>query len=303
MTTIKTPNLTWLDIKEPSPKELKYLADNYNLHPLILEELKGPTVRSSVEEHNGCIYAVMHFPVYNPTRQVSEPVEIDFILTPDTLISARYESIEPLEEFIKKCRPASSSTRKNILNKSSVYLFYHLVKELYDFSHRQLDHIEEKISDVESAIFSGREKEMLLTLSFLRSDIINFLRALRPQNAVLESLTARADMFETKARPYLTDLLGEHNRVINKAESLRETVEGLQSTNESLLNHKTNEIMKVLTIITFVALPLSLIANIFGMSSPKIPLVGRPYFFWMIISTMFVTAAAFLLIFKRKKWL
>lgn len=303
MTTIKTQNVTWIDIKEPSPKELKYLAENYGLHPLILDGLKEPTVRSSAEEHNGYLYVVMHFPVYNSARKVSQPVEIDFIITPDTLISVHYENINPLEEFLTKCRPANSSARKHSMGKSSVYLFYYLVKELYAFSLRQLDHIDEKIGEIEEVIFNNQEREMLVALSLIRSDIINFLRALRPQSAVLNSLVVRAEFFETKARPYLTDLIGEHERVMNQAESHREIIEGLQSTNESLLNSKTNEIMKVLTIITFVALPLSLLANIFGMSSGNIPLVDQPNFFWIMIITMIATAGAFLLIFRHKKWL
>ena len=99
MTTIKTPNVSWIDIKEPSPKELKYLADSYGIHPLIIEELRKPTVRSRSENYNGYIYLVMHFPVFNPAKKVSEPVEIDFVITPDTLISVRYTDIEPLRIY------------------------------------------------------------------------------------------------------------------------------------------------------------------------------------------------------------
>ncbi len=303
MTTIKTDNVTWLDIKNPSPKELKFLADNYSLHPLIIESLKEPTIRSSAEDYNGYIYAVMHFPSYNAEKKVSKPVEIDFIITPDTLITVRYEEIEPFEEFLKKCRVPNSLPRKNAMGKSSIYLFYHLVKRLYDFSLRQLDHIDEKINDIEEAIFGGREKEMLFALSLTRSDVINFIRALRPQNSVLASLLARSDVFEARAKPYLTDLIGEHERVMNQAESHREIVEGLQATTESISNAKTNEIMKRLTIITFITLPLALFAQLFGVSSPNLPLVDQPNFFWIMITIMLIAVITTLIIFKHKKWL
>jgi magnesium transporter len=303
MTTIKTTNVSWIDIKEPSPKELKYLADTYNIHPLIIEELKTPTVRSRAEDYNGYIYAALHFPVFNPKKRISEPVEIDFIITPDTLISVRYADIEPLDEFIKKCKTPAGQLRKMAMSKSTIYLFYHIAKEMYGFSMRQLDHMDEKIDQIEEFIFSGRQKEMLLELSLARSDVLNFLRTLRPQNTVLESLLARSESFENKARPYIVDLLGEHHRVLNQAESYRETVEGLQTTNSSLLEHKTNEIMKILTIMAFITLPLSLVANIFSMNTSTIPLVGRPNDFWIIIGTMFTAVVFAFTYFKHKKWL
>jgi magnesium transporter len=303
MTTIKTPHVTWLDIKNPSPKELKYLSENYSVHPVIVEGLEEPTLRSRAEDYNGYIYLVLHFPVFNETKKISEPVEIDFIITPDTLISVRYEDIEPLDEFIKKCRPPNSALKKNSMSKSSIYLFYYLIKEMYTHSLRQLEHMEAKIIEIEDAIFSGRQKEMLLALSLARSDVLNFLRTLRPQNTVLESLLARSESFESKAKPYLIDLLGEHHRVLNQAENNRETIEGLQTTNASLLEHKTNEVMKILTIITFIALPLTLIANIFGMSSKNLPIVDHPYFFWIILGIMAASIGGFIMIFKHKKWL
>ncbi len=302
MTTIKTPNVTWLDIKNPSPKELRYLAENYSVHPLILEELSKPTLRSQAEDYNGYVYLVLHFPVFKPSKKISEPVEVDFILTPDTLISVRYENLEPLESFLQKCK-SPASARKNVLSKGTIYLFYYLIKEMYSFSLRQLDHMDEKIDAIEEAIFSGRHKEMLLALSLARSDVLNFLRTLRPQITVLESLLARSDSFESKARPYLVDLLGEHRRVLNQAENNRESIEGLQTTNASLLDHQTGEIMKVLTIMAFVTFPLTLLANIFSMNTVVMPIAGRPYDFWIIIGIMLSAVAVFFVFFKSKKWL
>ena len=190
-----------------------------------------------------------------------------------------------------------------MMNKSSIYLFHHIVKNIYEFASRQLDHVDEKINDIEEAIFSGHQKEMLLALSLARSDVLNFLRTIKPQDSVLESLLARADFFEKNAKPYIIDLLGEQHRVLNQAENNRETIEGLQTTNASLLEHRTNEVMKVLTIITFIALPLTLIANVFGMSSKNLPMVDRPYFFWIILCIMAASIGGFIMIFKHKKWL
>ncbi|MEK7564926.1 MAG: magnesium transporter CorA family protein [Patescibacteria group bacterium] len=303
MTTIKSPNVTWLDIKNPSPKELRFLAQNYNIHPLIINGLEKPTIRSQAEDYNGYIYLVLHFPIFNPQKQVSEPVEIDFIITPDTLISVRYENIEPLDEFLEKCKSYNGHIKKEAMSRGAIYFFYYLIKEIYAFSLRQLDHMDENIDKIEEAIFSGHHKEMLLALSLARSDVLNFLRTLRPQGTVLESLLARSDSFEQKARPYLIDLLGEHHQVINQAENNCESIEGLQTTNSALLEHKTNEVMKVLTIITFTILPLTLIANIFGMSSKNIPLVDHPHFFKIMLMAMATTVAVSFSIFKYKKWL
>ncbi|MDP3800520.1 MAG: magnesium transporter CorA family protein [bacterium] len=303
MTTIKSPNVTWIDIKQPSPKELRFLAENYNVHPLIIDGLEKPTIRSQAEDYNGYIYLVLHFPVFNEQKKVSEPVEIDFIITPDTIISVRYAKIDPLDEFLEKCKSAIEHTKKEAMSRGAIYLFYYLIKEMYAFSLRQLDHMDENIEKIEEGIFSGHHKEMLLALSLARSDVLNFLRTLRPQGAVLESLLARSDAFEQKTRPYLIDLLGEHHQVLNQAENNRESIEGLQTTNSALLEHKTGEIMKVLTIMAFVTFPLTLLANIFSMNTITMPIIGKPNDFWIIIGIMLSAVILFFAFFKSKKWL
>ncbi len=303
MTTIKSPNVTWIDIKQPSPKELRFLAENYNVHPLIIDGLEKPTIRSQAEDYNGYIYLVLHFPVFNEQKKVSEPVEIDFIITPDTIISVRYAKIDPLDEFLEKCKSAIEHTKKEAMSRGAIYLFYYLIKEMYAFSLRQLDHMDENIEKIEEGIFSGHHKEMLLALSLARSDVLNFLRTLRPQGAVLESLLARSDAFEQKTRPYLIDLLGEHHQVLNQAENNRESIEGLQTTNSALLEHKTGEIMKVLTIMAFVTFPLTLLANIFSMNTITMPIIGEPNDFWVIIGIMLSAVILFFAFFKSKKWL
>ena len=189
------------------------------------------------------------------------------------------------------------------MNSSSIYLFCTLIKNFYGFSLRQLDHIDEKISQIEEAIFGGREKEMLFALSLVRSDVLNFLRTLKPQGTMLESLIARSESFENKAKPYLIDLLGEHQRVLNHSENNLDIIEGLQATNESLLNAKTNEIMKVLTIVACITFPLTLISSIFGMNTKSLPIVGQANDFWIVIGMMGVLAATFFIFFKSKKWL
>ncbi|MDP3764499.1 MAG: magnesium transporter CorA family protein [bacterium] len=303
MTTLKSPNVTWLDIKQPSPKELRFLAENYNVHPLIIEGLEKPTIRSQAEDYNGYIYLVLHFPIFNEEKKISEPVEIDFIITPDTIISVRYSHIDPLDNFLEKCKSPIGHAKKEAMSRGAIYLFYYLIKEMYTFSLRQLDHMEGNIEKIEEAIFTGHHKEMLLALSLARSDVLNFLRTFRPQGAVLESLLARSDSFEQKARPYLIDLLGEHHQVLNQAENNRESIEGLQTTNSALLEHKTGEIMKVLTIMAFVTFPLTLLANIFSMNTVVMPIAGQPYDFWIIIGIMLGAVALFFAFFKSKKWL
>lgn len=295
--------ITWIDIINPSQNDIDYLGANYKFHPLIMSELMKPSSRSKVETYNNYIYIVYHTPIYDPVTRVSKATEIDFLITKDTIITSRYSEIEPINIFFNRLEKDIISHEK-YLDKTTGHLLYEILENCQEFSLRQLSHINEKISFIEESIFKGHEKQMIQEISFVKRDILDQRLITRPQKTILESLLAKGSKFFGKEiEIYFNDLLGDHEKVWDTLDNLKETVEALESTNNTLFESKTNEIMKILTIIAFITMPLSLLSNIFGMNTANTPIISHPFSFWIITGIMLLISIACLIFFKIKKWL
>jgi len=305
METIKIKNLTWVDIVDPKKENIEYLKQNFDFHPVVLNELTIPTLRPKVENYDHYLYMVLHFPIYHPKEKTSKSMEIDFLITPTTLITVRYGKIQPLSEFWKKCEAKDIDPH---FGETTASLLYYMIGELNNFSLRQIDHVTQKIDTIEKEIFgtknTKKEEKIVEEISIIRRDILDFRRTLKPQNIIFESLKIRGmEFFGKSSEPYFTDIIGDHMRVWNLLENNKETIESLQEANDSLLSNRTNKIIKILTIFTAVVLPLTLITNLFSMHTDYMPIMGTGYDFWLVLGMMSVCAIIMMIVFRKKKWL
>lgn len=295
--------ITWIDIINPTQSDIDYLGANYKFHPLIMSELMRPSSRSKVETYNNYIYIVYHMPIYDSCSRVSKSTEIDFLITRDAIITSRYGEIEPVDKFFNRLEKDITSHEK-YLDKSTGHLLYEILENCQEFSLRQLNHINEKICHIEESIFKGREKEMIKEISLVKRDVLDQRLITRPQKTILDSLLIKGSKFFGKdIEIYLNDLLGDYERVWDTLDNLKETIEALESTNNTLFESKLNEVMKLFTILAFVTFPLSLLSNIFSMNTTNTPLVAGQYGFWIIVGIMIIISLIFFILFKIKKWL
>jgi len=303
MQKIQIQNINWIDIVDPGKKDIEDLRKNFNFHPLVLNELLVPTLRPKVEHYDYYLYMVLHFPIYHPKDKTSKSVEVDFLITSNTLITVRHGKIQPLQEFWQKCE---KGINQPYIQNSTASLLYCLISELNNFCLRQIDHITQKIDKIEKQIFEEKmvkkEEEIVEEISVIRRDILNFRRALKPQNIILESLKLRGvDFFGKSTEPYFSDIIGDHMRVWEMLENHKETIESLQEANDSLLSNRINRIIKILTIFTVIVFPILALSNIFSMSAPLYLPFSQGSL--LVMGGMLIGSLIILLIFKQKKWL
>lgn len=303
---IKHKNTTWIDIKNPKEKDVKYLERKFGfIHEPVLNEIIPPGHRAKVERHKDYIFLILYYPIFDPRHQTTQSRELDVIITKDHIITAHYQTIIPLKKIRDQLK-ADEDQRAEYMEDGPGMLLYRLIEGLLDSALNKLGLIEENIDKIEEAIFEGKEKEMVIEISLAKRDIVNFRRILAPQTAIMESLQREGLIFFGEfMSPYLDDLLGYYGRVWNTVEDQRETLQALAETNDSLLSMKINEIIKVLTIFSVIVFPLTLISSIWGMNTQYIPFVnefGSPLDFWIIISFMAALSALMLIYFKIKKW-
>ena len=294
-------NLTWIDLVAPSAQEVRGLMAEFDLDPVIAQELTSPSSKSKVERRGGLLYLVLHFPAMRAAHSRPEQ-EIDFLVGKNFLITTRYSTIDPLHSFAKAFEVNSVLGRGG--SEHGGHLFVGMVRALYHSLLLECDRIHERLEEVEDRIFAGREREMVAQISVVGRMIHDFRRTLEPHKLMLESLEPHGErIFGPGFSYHARGLLGEYERVRHTLEHLREWLSELRETNNSLLSTKQNDIMKNLTVMAFITFPLTLFSSLFAIDARHKPIVGMPYDFWIILGIMFVTALCFFGFFKYKKWL
>ncbi len=298
----KYRELTWVDIESPTPEEVRAIMEEFDIHPIVADELLGPSLRPKVDSYENFIYLILHFPAVRHSHRRKEQ-EVDFIIGKKFLITVRYELLDPLHKF-SKVFEVNSILDKSDIGEHAGFLFFYMIRKIYASLGHELSVIGETLRDIEEKIFLGEEREMVEELSVIHRDVLEFHRALRMHRSVLQSLSLTCETFFGGGfRHYTENIIGEYLKVEELLQDQKEMVTELRSTNDSLLSTKTNEIMKVLTVTAFTVLPATLIGQIFGMSTNHLPLMGRPDGFWVVLGIMGVVALSTFLYFKSKKWL
>lgn len=301
MRTVEYSSVTWLDFQDPSHKDIEYLQEKFDIHPLAIEEFSTPTYQPRVLHFDGCIFLSLHIPLFDTKQRTTFASELDIIITRDHIITSHKSEIYQLDRFFDELQK-SEGKRRRYLAKSPAHVLHSIVELLLNSCLPRMKHISERLSYIDREVFDGKEKEMVFEISVLKRDILNFRRTLKPERAILESLVQRHHRYVSEdLKPYFQDLIGTNIRLWNHLESAKETIEALESTNKSLLSNKLNSTMKVLTIFSAVMLPMTVYSNILAMSA-NIPFSSNPNAFWIHSGIMLTMSLVTITIFQKKGW-
>ena len=301
MNVIKSKNLTWIDINEPSEEDLEFLSKNFHLHPLVLNELLPPLDHPKIENFDDYLFIVLFYPSFNKITGATVPLELDIIVSKDYIITSHYKDIVPVKAIFNKCN-LYEEHREEYTSDGSGELLYRIIKQILSAYFPKLSNMKKRLMELEEAVYQKRHNYSVNLVSLTKRDIIGFQSIIEPQKLVLENLAKESkEFFPKKLLPYFNNLINLYNRVINTLDAHSKTLSALDSTNQSLLTTRTNEIIKLLTIFSVIVFPLNLVAAIFGMNT-KMPLIEHPYGFWIITGIMSFGVIIMLLFFRHKKW-
>lgn len=300
---IKGSNVTWIDIQDPKEDDIEYLRKDFSFHPLVLEQLVPPSWSTKVEVFPSHLLLILFFPSYNKEKRESRPRELDVIVTKNVLVTTHYNSIIPLKEIFDQCN-LHAEEKERWMAQGAGYLLYHVLHALWEDCSAQMNKIDQKLTSIEESIFRGKEREMLKEISIVKADIINLWKIVRPQKGPFTSLRdISEEFFGSELIPYFSNIRNHWARVASSLLAHKDTIEAFENTNNALLSHKTNEIMKVLTMFSVALLPLTLIGGIFSMNTKLLPIAGMPNDFWIISGIMAASILLTIGYFKKKRWL
>lgn len=297
---IKTEELTWTDIVDLNKEDLEFLASNYTFHTTHLNELLKRSTRPKFEEHQGYIFLIVHTPFFNPAQRSTTAEEVNIFITHNEIVTVHMGRVHLLDKFFNEVSEEPKLI-EHYVGRDAAYLLHSIMSILIDSAFPKLDHIFEKIEIAEREIFAGKEREMVYELSLLSRDISGFAQIMRPQVKMFDPGILRGDFATPSFKAVFKSLESKLERVWSHLETLKERVESLSTTNSNMLSHKLNEFIKILTLISALFIPISVIcAGLpFFHETPLVSLI----IFWLFVTLLIIIDFMILWYYRAKKLL
>ncbi len=291
--------VSWQHIDSPNFSDLEFLKNEFRVSPIVLNELMGINKRPKIEEYDQYLFLVLHFPVFNAETRQTAPTELDFIITKNAIFTIGQHSNPALEKLFLDTKDDSDLQENNF--KNSGWLLFYILDNMIDSCLPMLDHIHEKIEGIETQVFEGKERAMLKEIAFVKRDIIDFRRTIKPQRSILEILSKKTSrFFKSDLDIICQEVIGSEIRVWNTLENHKEMIEAIEQTNSNLLSFQINQVMHILTFFSIVLFSLTFLASFFSMRAIE-GITG--FNIQEILGIMLATILLIVVIFKKKKWL
>jgi magnesium transporter len=272
--------LTWIHLDPPvDPETVNALRERFGWHPLDVEDVLSKRQRPKVDDYldDGYLFGVLHFPAYDKNVQRLNAGELDFFLGPDYLVTISNVELLPVTRLFNRVQE-DERFREQLFSKGSGRLLYEVLDDLFDYCFPILDKIAYKLDSIEDDIEDRRSEEIVTDISKVK----RFL----PEELEL----------------YFDDLVDASERIWDLLDNYKEVVEALESTNESVISHRQNDVLRILTVFSVILLPLTLISGIFGMNV-LFPGEHTHAAFWAIVGLMVTVIIGMIGFFKYKRWL
>jgi magnesium transporter len=296
-------DLTWVNIEGPTEREIEYLAKNYPFHPLDLDDCLSRKQRPKIDEYKDYLFLVLHFPVFNKEARVTTPSQVSVFIGENYLITLHKGELKPLVKLFRECQ-IDEESQQEYLGQGSGYLLYRIIDRLVDYCLPILNKIGDNIEEVEDNIFSSRGTPRAIEgISILRRDVISLRRIIWPMRAVIGSLEPKVRRFtKMDMSVYFGDMIDHVDKIWDGLDEYKEIIEGLNDTHDSLSTNRTNEVMRMLTIIATILLPLTVVASIYGMNIP-LPFQNSTYSLIFVLFIWLTIVGGMLYFFRRHHWI
>jgi magnesium transporter len=296
--------LTWVNLEIPTGEEVVGLSERFGWHALDVEDVLSRRERPKVDDYadEGYLFAVLHFPVYDKAIQRLNAGELDSFIGHDYLVTLPNVELLPVSRLFERCQQ-DEALRDQLFSNGSGYLLYHVLDDLFDYCFPILDKIGHKLSALEHDVFGGAAEEVVRDISNAKQEIISYRKIIKPERSTLRLLERQVERFlPEELEDYFDDLADAAERIWDVLDNYKEVIEALEDTNESVISHRQNDILRILTIFSVVLLPLTLITGFFGMNV-HFPGYESTAAFWGVTAAMVVLLVGMVAFFRAKRWL
>lgn len=298
---VKTPGITWINVNGiHDVKQIEALGKVFNLHPMTLEDLVNTTQRPKVEEFPNYLFIVLKMMSFSDMTNMLVMEHVSLILGKSSVISFLEDEGDLFDTVRNRIRAATGRIR---LLKAD-YLAYSLMDAVVDHYFLTVERIGDRIEDIDEQILIEPRQEDIKEIHQLKRDILHLRKAVWPFREEVGAI-AKSDsaLLHPETRVFWRDLYDHTIQIIDMAETCRDILGGMHDTYLSSISNRMNEVMKMLTIISTIFIPLTFVVGVYGMNFEYMPELQWHYGYGLIWGLMLAISLGLFIYFKRKRWL
>jgi magnesium transporter len=290
--------VTWINLNYLDAALVNALAGAFAIHPLTVEDILDTRQRPKAEEFE--TYLFLSLKAIHRAGEDHGYEQISIILMNNTVLTFQERPGDNFDGIRKRIRNSAGRIRRM----GADYLAYALVDAVVDEYFIILDALGDEIEDFEERAAGARDADFITSIQRIRRQLFTLRKSVWPlRDSVSHIIHSDADFFGADLEPFLKDLYDHTLQASDTVESCREIIAGVMEVNLSTASNGMNKIMKVLTIISTIFIPLTFIAGVYGMNFRFMPELGWPYGYPAIMGVMILTAAGMLVYFRRRRWM
>jgi magnesium transporter len=296
-------SVTWVNIEGVHRVDiLEKLGKHYGLHPLMLEDISSCDQRPKLDDYEDHLFIIVKMLSYNEEEKKVTAEQVSFVLGSNYVISFQEEG--KMGDVFNPNRARLRSNKGKIRKSGPDYLLYTLIDTVVDNYFIILETIGERIEELEGKLISDPTPEKLRTLYSLKREMINLRKSVWPLREVISRLEkGESELITPSTQVYIRDVYDHTIQVIDTVESFRDVLASMVDIYMSSISNRMNSVMKVLTIISTIFIPLTFLAGVYGMNFEYMPELKWKYGYPSVWIFMIITVSFMLVYFRRKKWL
>ncbi|NLV43311.1 MAG: magnesium/cobalt transporter CorA [Candidatus Hydrogenedentes bacterium] len=293
--------VTWLNIEGlHDTRLLEAIGNKHSIHPLTLEDILNTNQRPKADFFDEYVYFVLKMIRYDNVRKALDTEQISLVLLPNMVITFQEHPGDVLDPLRQRLEKAKGRVR----HESADFLFYSIIDVIIDHYFVCLEDMGEEIEGLEAQALENPVPGLVPSLQHIKRDLLIMRKGVWPlREQITALLREEHPIIQASTAIYLRDLYDHTIAIIDTVESFRDMTFGLLDVYLSSLSNRMNEVMKVLTIIATIFIPLTFIAGIYGMNFQHMPELGMKWAYPVTLGVCAVIAGAMLVFFRRKHWL
>jgi magnesium transporter len=295
-----TRNISWVNIGGIRKAEVEKISGHFGIHPLLVEDILSMQQRPKMDEIDNVLFCLLNMLYFNKQKQCVETEQVSIVLGDNFVISfqddAHRDVFNPIREKLKM---QSSKLR----NSGADYLCYALLDTIVDHYYEVMEQLGERMENLEEEIIRRSNTRSLAKINSLRKELIVLKRNVTPvRDMIYNIVKSETELIAERTTKYFKDVHDHIVQAADLADNYRDMMLNMQDLYLSNVNLKTNEVMKVLAIVTCLLAPATVIGGIFGMNFDIIPYAHKTWGFFLAVGAMFVIPALMLWVFKKRGW-
>lgn len=300
--TIKIGTLKWHHILDPSDEDLQFLTDNFHFHPLDIEDCRSVNQRPKIDIYDDYYFLILHFPNYDRWNRFLKTKEVKIFWGDDYIITIG-KSHWVVDSLFISVDDKQADPYEIMQVGTSDALLYKILERLMQETQSLISKLGIEVELINRDLFNKKAEKTIERISLTRRNIILLNTIFKPQLRLFHKFeSGEIDGYAENMEEYWGNILDYYQKMWDMIEDYQELVEGLSKTFDSMQTNRSNEIMKLLTLVSSILLPLTFIASLYGMNV-GLPFQNNPLSFWFVMFSMVAIAVGMISYFKRRNWM